>query len=107
MGWLLDPARADIAELPPRGRAVVDQNASYLSRRVAALGLPADADALAAYALGAVDAAWHAHELGSPVAQVARDLFEAAVQLATPQADIGQIAALERALSDPERGAWR
>ncbi len=103
LAWLLNPARADIAELPPGSRAVVDQNTAYLVRRLAALGLPADADAVAAYALGAVDAAWHAQELDRPVAVVARDLFEAAAQLAAPLADPAQVAAIESALSLTER----
>ncbi len=107
VAWLLGRARADAAELPPGSRAVVDQNAAYLGRRLAALGLPADADAdaLAAYALGAVDAAWHARELDSPVAVVARDLVRSAAQLAAPLADPDELAALERALSAPQRGA--
>ena len=105
VAWLLGRARADAAELPPGSRAVVDQNAAYLGRRLAALGLPADADAdaLAAYALGAVDAAWHARELDSPVAAVARDLVRSAAQLAAPLADPAQVAAIESALSLTER----
>ncbi len=105
--WLLGRARADTAALPPGCRAVVDQNAAYLGRRLADLGLPADADALAAYALGASEAAWHAHQTGNPVATVARDLVRSAAHLAAPLADPGQVAALEHALSGPERGARR
>jgi hypothetical protein len=103
VAWLLNPARAEVAALPPGSRAVVDQNAAYLRHRLAVLGLPADADALAAFALGAVEVAVHAHQTGNPAATVARDLVRSAAQLAAPLADPGRVAALQHALSEPER----
>jgi hypothetical protein len=104
---LLDRARAETATLPPGQRAVVDQNTAYLSRRLAALGLPADADALAAFALGVAEVDHHVHQSGAPVRTVANDLVRAAAQLAASLADSARIATLERALSEPERGARR
>jgi hypothetical protein len=104
LAGVLALARVQTAVLPPDRRAMVDQNSEYLRHRLATLGLPPDADLLAAFALGAAEVDRQARRLGEPVGAVAATLVRAAAQLAAPLADPGRVAALEHALTTPTEG---
>jgi hypothetical protein len=104
LAGVLALARVQTAILPPSSRAMVDQNSEYLRHRLATLGLPLDADLLAAFALGAAEVDRQARGLGEPAGEVAAALVRAAAQLAGPLADPEQVAALEHALTIPAEG---
>jgi hypothetical protein len=104
---LLESARAHLATLPPDRRAVIDQNAEMLRRRLPALGLPLDPTLLAAFLLGAAEVDHHTSRSGQPADQVAYCLTHAAAQLAAPLADADQVAGLEAALARPNPEARR
>jgi hypothetical protein len=104
LAGMLALARVQTAALPPDRRAMVDQNSEHLRHRLATLGLPLDADLLAAFALGAAEVDRQARRLGEPAGEVAAALVRAAAQLAAPLADPGQVAALEHALTTPAEG---